>query len=341
MQEQQIFPHIADAIKKPQIIELGKNLFAVRFETMKVYSALAAVEGLLAKGIVKRGDTLLDSSSGVYALALALACNKYGMKCHIIASKAIDAALTIQLQILGVNVEHVAASATLALDQEFRVARIKEILAGDPNMHWMQQYHDDIHYDGYQAVGQQIEDALGTENLTVVGGIGSGCSTGGIIGHLRQKQPDVRLLGLQPYGSVTFKCPHVDDPGIGTAGIGLAGMGSAIPFKNVRHELYDEVNWLAFMYGMSGAVDLLRRHGIFAGISSGGSYVIASKEAARHPERKVAFIVADTGHRYVEQVFSKYRDAMPVSDLVPTRITRVEDLVMPWSSMEWNRRPLD
>jgi cysteine synthase A len=340
MQEEQIFPHIADAIKRPQIIRVGENLYAVRFETMKIYSALAAVEGLLQKKIVKKGDTLLDSSSGVYALALALACNKYGMKCHIIASKAIDSALTIQLQILGVHVEHVAASATLALDQEFRVARIKEILAADPNVHWMQQYHDDIHYDGYTAVGRQIEEAIGTNDLTLIGGIGSGCSTGGIIGYLRRDRPDVRLVGLQPYGSVTFKCPHVEDPGIGTAGIGLAGMGSAIPFKNVRHELYDEVNWLSFMYGMSGAVDLLRRHGIFGGISSGGSYLIASKEAKRHPERNVVFIVADTGHRYVEQVFSKYRDALPISDLVPTKIDRVDDLVLPWSSMEWNRRPL-
>ena len=53
-----MFDHIADAIKAPALIRLGVNLYVARFETMKVYSTLVAVERLLQAGVVKRGATL-------------------------------------------------------------------------------------------------------------------------------------------------------------------------------------------------------------------------------------------------------------------------------------------
>ncbi len=173
-----MFGHITDAIKKPCIIRIGKNLYGVRFETMKVYSTLTAVEYLLKANIVKKGDTLIDSSSGIYAYALALACHKFSMRCHIIASQTVDKTLLTQLKILGAVVDQVHTSGSFKRDQSLRIEKLKEVLRRDSTIHWMRQYHDDIHYLGYQPVGKQITEALGTEQLTIVGSIGSGCSTG-------------------------------------------------------------------------------------------------------------------------------------------------------------------
>ena len=66
-----MFEHITDAIKAPALIRLSERLVVARFETMKVYSALVAVERLLEAGVVDRRSTLVDSSSGIYAYALA------------------------------------------------------------------------------------------------------------------------------------------------------------------------------------------------------------------------------------------------------------------------------
>ena len=175
------FDHIADAIKAPAVVRLTDNLYVARFETMKVYSTLVAVERLLSAGNVRKGDTLIDSSSGLYAYALALACHRFGMKCHVVASKTVDRTLALQLEILGATVDRVPPSATLKLDQSLRVQRIQSLLQADRSMHWMQQYHDDIHYAGYEPVAKALVDAVGTDGLTVVGGVGSGCSTGGLI----------------------------------------------------------------------------------------------------------------------------------------------------------------
>ena len=329
-----LFDHITDAIKAPTIVRLGANLYVARFETMKVYSTLAAVERLLQTGIVKRGDTLVDSSSGLYAYALALACHKYGMRCHIVASKTVDRTLMTQLEILGATVEPVPPSPTLKLDQNLRVQRIAELLESDSSIHWMQQYHDDIHYLGYQAVAELVRDTLGATNLTVVGAVGSGASTGGLVQSLRAGGGDVDLVGVQPFGSVTFGSEHVDDPGII-----IAGIGSAIPFRNVRHELYDVIHWVSFDYGLAGTVSLLRRHAIFAGLSSGCCYLVAQGEAAQRRERTVLFIAADTGHRYVESVFARHQEAQDIDVLRPVVISTLDELRLPWSVMAWNRRP--
>ncbi|HEY0697999.1 MAG TPA: cysteine synthase family protein [Micromonospora sp.] len=328
-----VHEHIADALRTPRLVRIGANMILARFETMKIYSALAAVRTLLERGVIRRGQTLVDSSSGIYATSLALACHRYGLRCHIVASTTVDSTVRAQLEILGATVEQVPPSPSLQLDQEARVRRVRQLLTRRPDVHWMRQYHDDIHYLGYRELAELIVTEVGVASLTVVGGVGSGASTGGAIRYLRRRDPGVRLVGLQPFGSVTFGSDRFSDP----EAI-IAGIGSSIPFDNVRHELYDEVHWLDFRHAMSGAVALLREHGVFAGLSTGAGYLVAGWLAARAPERTHLVIGADTGHRYVDQVFARHREALDPARLAPKRIDSLDELAMPWSAMAWRRR---
>ncbi|MEU9375309.1 pyridoxal-phosphate dependent enzyme [Streptomyces sp. NPDC048255] len=327
--------HIAESVGRPDLIRLDDRLICLRFETMKVVSALAAVRHLLDTGAVRRGDTLLDSSSGIYAYALALACHRYGMRCHIVGSTTVDHTLRTQLAVLGATLEQMEPCSDLKLDQKRRVERIHEILAEHPEYHWMRQYHDDIHYLGYRAVADRIRQATGGEALTLVGGVGSGASTGALARYLRQgSSSEVELVGVQPYGSVTFGAEHVADPEII-----IAGIGSSIPFGNVAHELYDTLHWISFDAALAGSVDLLRRHAVFAGLSTGAGYLAARWERERAPGRTVLFIAADTGHRYVDTVYARHREAADVADLAPRPVSGQSELALPWSRMRWNRSP--
>ncbi|MGW8783106.1 pyridoxal-phosphate dependent enzyme [Streptomyces sp. NPDC055796] len=345
--------HIAEAIGRPDLIRLDDRLVCLRFETMKAVSALAAVRHLLDTGAVRRGDTLLDSSSGIYAYALALACHRYGMRCHIVGSTTVDGTLRTQLAVLGATLEQMEPCSDLGLDQKRRVERIHEILAEHPEYHWMRQYHDEVHYLGYRAIAERIREATGggtgggaggdAAGLTIVGGVGSGASTGALARYLREPagggpadaaSADVELVGVQPYGSLTFGAEHVSDPEII-----IAGIGSSIPFGNVSHELYDTLHWISFDAALAGSVDLLRRHAVFAGLSTGAGYLAARHERERAPERTVLFIAADTGHRYVDTVYARHREAAPIKDLAPREIRDQSGLALPWSRMRWNRAP--
>ena len=61
----------------------------------------------------------------------------------------------------------------------------------------------------------------------------------------------------------------------------IAGIGSSIPFRNVSHQLYDTIHWVGFDAGLAGSVDLLRRHAVFAGLSTGAGYLAARWERDR------------------------------------------------------------
>ncbi|GAA4868246.1 pyridoxal-phosphate dependent enzyme [Saccharopolyspora cebuensis] len=325
--------HISEAIGRPDLVRTGSGVVCLRFETMKVVSALAAVRRLLDAGTVRPGDTLLDSSSGIYAYALALACHRYGLRCRIVGSTTIDRALRTQLAVLGADLEQMEPSTDLRLDQSRRVARIEEILREHPDYHWMRQYHDDVHYLGYRAVADRIAAEV-PGPLLLVGGVGSGASTGALAGYLRQRSRDVRLVGVQPFGSVTFGSEHVADPDII-----IAGIGSSIPFGNVAHERYDLLHWVGFEAALAGSVALLREHAVFAGLSSGAAYLAARWEREQDPARTAVFVAADTGHRYVDGVFARHAEAAAPEDLAPKRIGDLTALARPWSRMAWNRAP--
>ncbi|CAL9619558.1 hypothetical protein SUDANB120_05833 [Streptomyces sp. enrichment culture] len=330
-----IHPHIADALKAPALVALTEGAVLIRFESMKVYSALAAVARLLEEGRVRPGQTLVDSSSGIYAHALALACHRHGMRCHIVASTTVDATTRAQLEILGATVEQVAPSRDLGLDQELRVRRVREILAERPDVHWMRQYHDDIHYLGYREVADLVAESLPARRgrLAVVGGVGSGASTGGLVEQLRRRDPAVRLVGVQPFGSVTFGSQDHHDPDAI-----IAGIGSSIDFANVRHGLYDTVHWMDFAHAMAGTVALMREHAVFAGLSTGAAYLAAVHEARRHPDDLHLVVGADTGHRYVDRVHARHAEALDPACLKPFEVGSPEEMAMPWSTMAWDRR---
>ena len=329
-----IHAHYADAIADPDAIQVEDGVVCLRFEVMKVRSALGAVRHLLDAGLVGRGDTLVDSSSGIYAHALALACHRHGMRCHIVGSTTVDRTLRVQLEILGATLEQVRPSADLKLDQNLRVQRVGELLLRNPRYHWMRQYHDGVHYLGYREVAATLGRALPAGPLTVVGGVGTGASTGALATYLRRAGRDVELVGVQPFGSITFGAEHTADPDMI-----IAGIGSSIEFRNVRHHLYDRVHWVAFPCARAGTVGLLRRSGVFAGLSSGAAYLVARHERGRAAGRTVVFLAPDTGHRYVAAAFEGHEEVPPVEAFAPRTVRSADELELPWSTTDRVPRP--
>ncbi|GAA1970518.1 pyridoxal-phosphate dependent enzyme [Amycolatopsis minnesotensis] len=330
-----MYEHIADALTLPALINYRENRYVLRFESMKVASALAAVEELLSTGTVDAGTTLVDSSSGIYAYALALACHKHNLNCHIVGSTTIDATLKAQLRILGATLEQVKPSASMKLDQSLRVARIQEYLAEHPTAHWMRQYHDRVHYLGYQSIARTIAGEISASRVNLIGGVGSGASTGGLAEVLRKEVDLVRVTGIQPFGSISFGSEAVSDPSIL-----IAGIGSAIPFGNISYEAFDRIDWVSFDCARSGAIRLLEDTGIFAGLSTGAGYAVAHDVGLHEPDVPLVLVAADTGHRYLDAVYAPGLPApLPLESLRPNQIAEFTDLALPWSTMDWKRRP--
>ncbi|MEJ4113145.1 pyridoxal-phosphate dependent enzyme [Corynebacterium kroppenstedtii] len=349
-----IYAHTSQAIGTPDLIRLEDTLFALRFESMKMASATGALRHLLDEGTLSPGDTVVDSSSGIYAHALALACHRFGLRCYIVGSTTIDKTLAHQLACLGATVEHMPPSTSLKLDQSRRVARVKELTASNPSWHWMQQYHCPDHYLGYEPIGADLAASLreqGYESVSLVSAVGSGASSAGLARGITSTGLAHEVIGIQPFGSITFGSAHVDDPDML-----IAGIGSSIEFRNVQPELYNAIHWVSFPIARAGTISLLKNYGLFAGLSSGACFAAATFERThacgtgtpmphsphvhhRSPRRKHATVIVtpDTGHRYTPALFRDEVSIAPDVDVVrdwgePQEVTAetVHAMRLPW-----------
>lgn len=333
-----IFQHPGQALGTPGLIQLTSALFAVRFETMKVLSARGAVQRLLEDGTVRKGGTVIDSSSGIYAHALALACHEFGLNCRIVGSTSIDAVLKVQLELLGAELEQMPATTDLALDQGRRVVRIRQLLEANPDFHWMGQYHDPIHLEGYKHLATDVAMQLrsaGIDAVTLCAPVGSGVSSRAFAEAFLAAGLPLRLVGVQPFGSMTFGAQDVPDPQML-----IAGIGSSIPFRNVRHTMYDAVHWVSFDVAGAAAITLLRRHALFAGLSTGAAFAAADWEHRTAPAaagEAVIVLCPDTGNRYVGNVFARHQEFESLGNFQPAAVNNLAELRLPWSAMEWCR----
>lgn len=151
---------------------------------------------------------------------------------------------------------------------------------------------------------------------------------------------DTALLGRVSTASARLRqrvLPRPDLPAltgiadsVGAVGVQIAHSG------NVRHNLHDTAHWLVFDEALAGRVDLLRRHAVFTGLSTGAGYLAARWERREEPGRTALFVAADTGHRYVDTVFTRHREAAPIEDLTPRPVRGTDELALPWSRMSWS-----
>ncbi|GAA1081644.1 pyridoxal-phosphate dependent enzyme [Tsukamurella spumae] len=329
--------HIAEALSRPALLRGTDDRYLLRFESMKVASARAALRAALDAGRVRPGGTVIDSSSGIYAYALALACHEAGVRCRIVGSTTIDEGLRVQLLALGVDLEQMPRSASLKLDQDRRVRRITELLAQDPALHWMRQYHDPVHYRGYRDIARGVASELAAEgaaSVRLVAPVGSGVSSGALRLGFEEAGLAVELVGVQPFGSVTFGAEHVEDPAML-----IAGIGSSIPFDNVRHGLYEVIHWVSFEVARAGTLRLLREHAIFAGLSSGAGHAAADFEQAHGaPVDATVQVLPDTGHRYLRALADHAEDTAPAVPVGPRLVDDPSDIALPWARMRWSGR---
>lgn len=260
-----IYSSVADAKILPKLIQVKDNLIVVSFEWMKIMTVQFVIKKLLNNGKIRPGDTVIDSSSGVYAYSLALVCKQYGLNCVIVGSSAINEKLKIMLELIGTKIYIIPAETPK--DSELnRIKFIKEYLSKHPQTIWMGQYFNKDHYEGYQLLADILINSI-EKNFTLVTAVGSGCSACGTIYYLR-KHFDAKLIGVERFGSHSFGLlkPSTD---FSTT---ITGIGASILMPNVTAADFDVIHWLDAKLAAYGALRLYQETGIFGGHSTGAVY---------------------------------------------------------------------
>lgn len=262
---------------------------------MKHRIARQLLENALRSGELRHGGTIIESSSGTMAEGWARVGAALGYRVIIVANKKAIAPIENKLLALGVELRFAKRRAKEGGWQASRLERLIQELQVEPDAYWPRQYDNPEVPSAYAEVAEEIIAAVGRVDI-FVSSVGSGSSLCGTARVLKQHNPKLYVVAIDTVGSVQFHQEYRSRI--------QSGHGNDIIAGNIDYGLIDEVHWINDGEAFHACRELARREGIFAGGSSGASYLVASWMAGHAPAgANVVTIFPDRGDRYAQTIY--------------------------------------
>ncbi|WP_245765407.1 PLP-dependent cysteine synthase family protein [Nonomuraea jiangxiensis] len=298
------------------------------YGTAKLRMALSMVLDAEAGGRLRPGGRIVESTSGNTGLGLALVAAERGYRfTAVVDGHACPDKLRAMLA-MGAELVYVTEEG----DEELATAAREELaarLAKDSgNAVFTEQHNNPANAEGYRPLARELAKALpeGVDHL--IGAVGTGGSLCGTGRELRRLMPGVRLVGVEPVGSIAFGGPGGPYHQSGTGTPPGAPVGALVDY-----DLIDEGRKVSDRQAFGTCRALARRTGLLVGGSAGGVIHEALHELrAAPPGSTLVALLNDSGEKYLDTVFN---DAwMAERDLLDPDVEReVGDLLEEFGSV--------
>jgi cystathionine beta-synthase len=256
------------------------------------------------EGVLKKGGTIIEATSGNTGIGLALTAAVRGYKCIFVLTDKVSVEKIRYLKSMGADVVVVPASAKPGTPEHYHETA-RRISRETRNSFYPDQYsHPANPAAHYATTGPEVWKDTEGKITHFVSGIGTGGTITGTGRYLKEMNPKIRIVGADPYGSIfkTFKesgrvpeaTPYL-----------VEGIGQALPVSNADMSVVDEIINITDRESFDFARQLSRREGIFCGGSTGTNFAAALKVSKDLDESGVVvFIVCDTGEHYLSKFHS-------------------------------------
>ncbi|MCZ6790332.1 MAG: cysteine synthase family protein [Candidatus Dadabacteria bacterium] len=252
------------------------------------------------KGLLKPGDTIVEATSGNMGIAFALlsAVKKY--KCIFTLPESITKEKIQALKLFGAEV--VLTPKGLPPHDERSCYKVAHRIAREKGAFYVNQYFNELNPEAhYKSTAPEIwEDTDGNID-TFICGIGTGGTITGVGKYLKERNPDIQVIGVEPVGSV-FK--DYLEKGVLTEGaeFDIEGIGKNFIPGVLNFDYIDDVIQTKDEEALRMVDILVRCEGILAGGSSGAAVAAAIKYAsAANKNENIVVILPDTGLKYLSK----------------------------------------
>ncbi|HWS88584.1 MAG TPA: pyridoxal-phosphate dependent enzyme [Pyrinomonadaceae bacterium] len=260
---------------------------------------ISMVEAAEREGVLKPGGTIVEATSGNTGIGLALTAAVKGYRCIFVMTEKASVEKVRYLKALGSDVVVVPATAKPGTPDHY-VETARRIARETPNSFYPDQYSNPNNPEAhYRTTGPELWEQTDGRITHFVAGLGTGGTISGAGRFLKEKNPNVRVVGADPYGSVfkTYKetgRTHEATPYL------VEGIGQEVVPANVHMRYVDEIVNVTDRESFEMSRQLGRKEGIFCGGSTGTNLAAALKVAEGLDESGVVvFIVCDTGEHYL------------------------------------------
>ena len=270
--------------------------------------ALYIIEEAEKKGILKLGDTIIETTSGNTGFSLAMVSIIKGYDCILAVSSKSSKDKIDMLRSMGAKVY--VCPANVSADDErsyYNVAkRLHEETKGSV---YINQYFNELNVDAhYNSTGPEIWEQTRGQITHLVACSGTGGTISGTARFLKEKNPNIRILGVDAFGSVLKKyheTKEFDNDEIYPYRI--EGLGKNLIPTATDFDIIDKFIKVSDEDSAHTAREIVKKEGLFVGYTSGAAFQ-AVKQFAEEGEfdanSKVVIIFPDHGSRYMSKVFS-------------------------------------
>jgi len=263
---------------------------------MKDRPAMHMVERGRARGDLRPGAQIVESTSGTLGLGLALAGTVYRHPVTLVTDPGLEPIIARMLNAYGADVEQVTAAHPTGGWQQARRDRVAELLAADRGAWHPDQYNNPDNVDAYEPLALELVAQLGEIDVLVCS-VGTGGHSAGIARVLRQFNPNLRLIGVDAIGSTIFGQP--------AASRLMRGLGSSIYPRNVDYTAFNEVHWVAPAEAVWACRTLASTHYASGGWSVGAVALVAGWAAGNYSsDTTIAAVFPDGPQRYFDTIYN-------------------------------------
>ena len=284
---------------KPQIFAKMENLNPGY--SVKDRIGVAMIEAAERAGLLKHGGTVIEATSGNTGIGLAIAAAVKGYKCIFVMTDKASVEKSRYLKALGADVVITPVSAKPGTPDHY-VSTAKRIASETPNSFYPDQYSNPANPEAhYHSTGPELWRQTEGKITHFVAGLGTGGTISGTGRFLKEKDPNIKIIGADPYGSI-FKTFKETGKIVEATPYLVEGIGQEIVPPNVHIKYVDEVINVTDHESFEMSRLLGRREGIFCGGSTGTNLAAALRVAKDLDENAiVVFIVCDTGEHYLSK----------------------------------------
>jgi cystathionine beta-synthase len=255
-------------------------------------------------GRLKPGNIIIENSSGNTAMGLAVVALHKGYRCKIVIRDTTSKEKIRMLENLGAEV--VLVDASLPPEDENSYNNYARKLAAEtPNSIYIDQHNNlDNNETHYKTTGPEIWEQMNGKIDYFVAGMGTGGTICGAGKFLKEKNPNIKIIAVDPVGSVFydyFKTGKLICP----SRYKVEGLGDEFILPTTQFQYLDDIIQVKDEISFEYTLKLAREEGIVAGGSSGAAvYSVLKLAAGLSKPAKIVTLFPDSGYKYFSSIYS-------------------------------------